>query len=43
MAIKLIKKRQGVVRGISKTYSVFNFLTKEHCKNLSVAVSKAKN
>lgn len=41
--ILLIKARQGIIRKISKTYQVTNFLTKEHCKNLSVAISKARN
>ena len=41
--IILIKKKQGVGRKISKTYWAVNFLTKEHCKNLSVAIGKARN
>ena len=40
--IILIKKKQGVGRKISKSYLVVNFLTGKDCKNLSVAVSKAK-
>jgi len=41
--IKLIKKSRGIVRKISKTYRITNFLTKEHCKHLSVAVGEARN
>lgn len=43
MNIKLIKRNKGITRKISKTYQVTNFLTQEHCKNLSVAISEAKN
>ena len=41
--ITLIKKDKGASRKIGKNYQVVNFLTEEDCKNLSVAVSKAKN
>jgi len=38
----LIKKNKGTLREIAKTYQVVNFLTKEHCKSISVAISKAR-
>ena len=41
--IIIIKKNKGVTRKIGKTYQVTNLLTREQCKNLSVAVSKARN
>jgi len=41
--IILIKKSQGTVRKISKTYQATNFLTGRQSGNLSLAVSKAKN
>ncbi len=39
----LIKHNKGILRKISKTYQVNNLLTEKTCRNLSVAVSKAKN
>ena len=41
--IIIIKKNRGNTRKICKTYQVTNFLTKEQCKNLSIAVSQARN
>jgi len=41
--IKLIKKTDREVRKISNTYTVFNMLTGESSKNVSVAVGEAKN
>jgi len=40
--ITLLKRNRGILRKISKTYQVVNFLTKEHCKNISVAIGKAR-
>lgn len=39
--IKLIKKDDAVAKKISDSYTVFNLLTGELSKNVSVAVSKA--
>lgn len=43
MQIRLIKKKEGIKRAISKTYKVINLLTREDSKNISFAISKAKN
>lgn len=43
MKIKIIRRQSGMARKISKTYKVINFLTKEQSKNLSFAMSEAKN
>ncbi len=40
--ILLIKNKERILRKISKTYQVKNLLTTDKCKNLSIAVSKAK-
>ena len=41
--IKLIKKEEVEARKISNSYTVFNLLTKEVSKKVSVAVSEAEN
>ncbi len=41
MKIKIIKKNKCVVRKISRTYKVKNFLTKDLTKNISLAIGEA--
>ena len=43
MAVKIIRKSETTAREISKTYTVTNFLTKNLCKDVSLAVSQATN
>ena len=43
MKIKLIKNNKGIIRKISETYQVTNFLTKKLSENVSVAISEATN
>ncbi len=43
MEIKLFKKENRIIRKISNTYSVKNFITSEHSQKLSVATSEGKN
>ena len=41
--IKLIKKEEAESRKISNSYTVFNLLTKEVSKKVSVAIGEAEN
>ncbi|MFA4907325.1 MAG: cupin domain-containing protein [archaeon] len=43
MPVQIIKKSEGIARKISENYKVTNFLTKDSSKNVSLAVSEAKN
>lgn len=41
--IKLIKKEEAAARKISNSYTVFNLLTKEVNKKVSVSIAEAEN
>lgn len=41
--IKLIKKEEAISRKISNSYTVFNMLTKEVSKKVSVSIGEAEN
>ncbi|MPM98902.1 hypothetical protein SDC9_146092 [bioreactor metagenome] len=43
MSIKLFKKEDSVIRKISDSYSISNYLTIEDSNNVSVAVGNALN
>jgi len=43
MKIKIIKKGEGIKRKINETYEIINLLTKDDSKDLSFAISSAKN
>jgi hypothetical protein len=41
--MQIFRKKQGKIRKISSSYKVTNYLTSETSKNVSCAVSQAKN
>ncbi len=41
--MKIFRKKQGITRKISPSYKVTNYLTNKTSKNISCAISKAKN
>ena len=43
MEIKIIRKEEGVKRKINENYEITNFLTKDNSKDVSFAISDAKN